>query len=63
MVIVRPFPNMPLGFWGDDDGSRYKAAYFEECSLPFLFLQGARLTAFTDPKTPVWYQGDVRSCS
>ena len=24
-----PFPSMPLGFWGDDDGSRYRAAYFE----------------------------------
>ena len=21
---------MPVGFWGDDDGSRYRAAYFED---------------------------------
>jgi acetoacetyl-CoA synthetase len=29
LVITRPMPCMPLGFWGDDDGSRYRASYFE----------------------------------
>ena len=29
LVCVQAFPVMPLGFWGDDDGSRYHAAYFE----------------------------------
>ncbi len=29
MVIRAPMPSMPVGFWGDDDGSRYRAAYFE----------------------------------
>jgi acetoacetyl-CoA synthetase len=29
MVILRPMPSMPIGFWHDDDGSRYRAAYFE----------------------------------
>ncbi|MCP3990492.1 MAG: acetoacetate--CoA ligase [Actinomycetia bacterium] len=29
LVCTQPFPSMPLGFWGDDDGSRYRAAYFE----------------------------------
>jgi len=29
LVCTAPFPSMPLGFWGDDDGSRYRAAYFE----------------------------------
>ncbi len=29
LVCTRSFPSMPLGFWGDDDGSRYSAAYFE----------------------------------
>ena len=24
-----PFPSMPVGFWKDDDGSRYHAAYFD----------------------------------
>ena len=29
LVCTRPFPSMPLGFWNDEDGSRYRAAYFE----------------------------------
>jgi acetoacetyl-CoA synthetase len=29
LVCTRPFPSMPLGFWGDPDGARYRAAYFE----------------------------------
>ncbi|WP_370290029.1 acetoacetate--CoA ligase [Nocardioides sp.] len=30
LVIRQPLPSMPVGFWGDTDGSRYRAAYFEE---------------------------------
>ena len=30
LVCTRPFPSMPLGFWNDPDGSRYRAAYFEK---------------------------------
>ena len=30
LVLTRPMPSMPVGFWGDDDGSRYRAAYFDE---------------------------------
>ncbi|MPZ88530.1 MAG: acetoacetate--CoA ligase [Nitriliruptorales bacterium] len=30
LVCTQPFPSMPLGFWGDDDGSRYRAAYFSQ---------------------------------
>lgn len=29
LVITKPMPCMPVGFWGDEDGSRYRAAYFE----------------------------------
>jgi acetoacetyl-CoA synthetase len=28
LVCTRPFPSMPVGFWNDADGSRYRAAYF-----------------------------------
>jgi len=30
LVCTRPFPSMPLYFWGDADGSRYREAYFGE---------------------------------
>ena len=29
LVVTRPFPCQPLGFWGDDAGERCRAAYFE----------------------------------
>jgi len=29
LVCTRPFPAMPVGFWNDPDGARYRAAYFE----------------------------------
>jgi acetoacetyl-CoA synthetase len=29
LVCTRPFPSMPVGFWNDPDGRRYRAAYFE----------------------------------
>jgi acetoacetyl-CoA synthetase len=29
LVCTRPFPTMPLGFWNDPDGSKYRAAYYE----------------------------------
>ncbi|MGH3389441.1 MAG: acetoacetate--CoA ligase, partial [Actinomadura sp.] len=29
LVITEPMPSMPVGFWGDDDGSRYRESYFD----------------------------------
>jgi len=29
LVLTAPMPSMPVAFWGDDDGSRLRAAYFE----------------------------------
>jgi acetoacetyl-CoA synthetase len=29
LVCTRPFPSMPVAFWNDPDGSRYRAAYFD----------------------------------
>jgi acetoacetyl-CoA synthetase len=29
LVCTRPFPVMPVGFWNDADGAKYRAAYFE----------------------------------
>jgi acetoacetyl-CoA synthetase len=29
LVVTAPMPSMPVGFWGDEDGSRYREAYFE----------------------------------
>ncbi|BCJ64367.1 acetoacetate--CoA ligase [Polymorphospora rubra] len=29
LVITAPMPSMPVGFWGDTDGRRYREAYFD----------------------------------
>ncbi|MGW5521109.1 acetoacetate--CoA ligase [Gordonia sp. NPDC003950] len=47
MVITAPMPSMPVGFWRDDEGKRYRAAYFEH--------------EWTDggaDSSPVWRHGD-----
>jgi acetoacetyl-CoA synthetase len=30
LVCTAPFPTMPLGFWNDADGRKYRAAYYEK---------------------------------
>ena len=42
LVIERPMPSMPLGFWGDTDGSRFRAAYFED--FPGVWRHGDWIT-------------------
>jgi acetoacetyl-CoA synthetase len=41
LVCVKPFPSMPVGFWNDPDGSRYRAAYFER--FPGVWTHGDRI--------------------
>ena len=38
LVCTRAFPSMPVGFWNDSDGSRYRAAYFEH--FPGIWRHG-----------------------
>ena len=44
LTCSKPFPCMPVAFWNDPDGARYKAAYFE--TFPGVWSHGdyARLT-------------------
>jgi acetoacetyl-CoA synthetase len=30
LVVTQPMPSMPVYFWGDEDGSRYRGSYFEQ---------------------------------
>ncbi len=32
LVITRPLPSMPVGFWNDADGGRHREAYFDQYS-------------------------------
>ena len=45
LVCTAPFPSMPVGFWNDPTGEKYRAAYFEH--FPNVWRHGdwAELTA------------------
>ena len=45
LVVTAPMPSMPVGFWGDDGGRRYRAAYFDD--FPGVWRHGDWVT-FTD---------------
>jgi acetoacetyl-CoA synthetase len=38
LVCTKPFPSMPIGFWNDPDGAKYRAAYFEH--FPGIWRHG-----------------------
>jgi acetoacetyl-CoA synthetase len=38
LVCTKPFPSMPIGFWNDPDGRKYRAAYFER--FPGVWTHG-----------------------
>ncbi|MHA6194847.1 acetoacetate--CoA ligase [Pseudomonas wadenswilerensis] len=46
LVCIRHFPAMPLGFWHDPDGERFKAAYFSQ--FPGVWCQGDYAEEFGD---------------
>ncbi|MGD8533922.1 MAG: acetoacetate--CoA ligase, partial [Gammaproteobacteria bacterium] len=44
LVCVQPFPSMPIGFWNDPDGKKYRAAYFERFEGAWCHGDYAELT-------------------
>ncbi|TDC71664.1 acetoacetate--CoA ligase [Micromonospora sp. KC606] len=42
LVITAPMPSMPVGFWNDPDGCRYREAYFE--TYPGVWRHGDWIT-------------------
>jgi acetoacetyl-CoA synthetase len=42
LVITKPMPSMPIAFWNDADGSRYRDAYFE--MFPGVWRHGDWIT-------------------
>lgn len=45
-VVTAPMPSMPVSFWGDEDGSRYREAYFDV--FPGVWRHGDWVTRFED---------------
>ncbi|GAA1845486.1 acetoacetate--CoA ligase [Pseudonocardia ailaonensis] len=46
LVLTAPLPSMPVGLWGDIDGSRLRAAYFAR--FPGVWAQGDWITLHGD---------------
>ena len=46
LVVTSPMPSMPVGFWNDAGGERYRAAYFAE--YPGVWRHGDWITFFDD---------------
>jgi len=42
LVVTEPMPSMPIAFWGDESGTRYRAAYFE--TYPGVWRHGDWIT-------------------
>jgi acetoacetyl-CoA synthetase len=49
LVVTEPMPSMPLYFWGDDDGTRYRESYFE--TYPGLWRHGDWLRLIPRPES------------
>ena len=45
LVCTKPFPVMPVGFWNDPDGAKYRAAYFERFANIWCHGDFSELTA------------------
>ena len=52
LVITEPMPSMPVRFWGDDDGQRYRDSYFD--TYPGVWRHGDWIM-ITDRGTAVIY--------
>ena len=48
LVCRQPLPSMPLRFWGDADGARYRAAYFER--FPGVWRHGDLIEITAAPR-------------
>jgi len=57
LVCTKPFPSMPVGFWNDPDGTRYRAAYFER--FPNVWCHGDFVTLTETGGTIIFGRSDA----
>ena len=56
LVITEPMPSMPLFFWNDPDGSRYRSSYFDV--YPGVWRQGERAKIDADGQWSLYGRSD-----
>ncbi len=57
LVITAPMPSMPVGFWGDRDGSRLRASYFE--AYPGVWRHGDWVKFAADGSCVIYGRSDA----
>ncbi|GIF12514.1 acetoacetate--CoA ligase [Actinoplanes teichomyceticus] len=57
LVISAPMPSMPVGFWNDTDGSRYREAYFDV--FPGVWRHGDWITIGADGSCVITGRSDA----
>jgi acetoacetyl-CoA synthetase len=57
LVITAPMPSMPVGFWNDPDGRRYREAYFEV--YPGVWRHGDWITIAEDGSCVITGRSDA----
>lgn len=57
LVVTAPMPSMPVGFWNDPDGSRYRSAYFDE--RPGVWTHGDWITIHDDGSSVISGRSDA----
>lgn len=57
LVVTKPLPSMPIGFWGDEDDARYRAAYFDD--FPGVWRHGDWITFWEDGSCAIYGRSDA----
>jgi len=57
LVLTAPLPSMPVGFWNDPDGRRYRAAYFDV--FPGVWRHGDWITIGQDGSCVITGRSDA----
>ena len=57
LVITEPMPSMPVGFWNDPDGQRYRSSYFD--NYPGVWRHGDWITMLPDGGCVIFGRSDA----
>ena len=57
LVITEPLPSMPIRFWNDDDGSRYRSSYFDK--YDGVWRHGDWISIDTDGRSVIHGRSDA----
>ncbi|HWM96159.1 MAG TPA: acetoacetate--CoA ligase, partial [Streptosporangiaceae bacterium] len=57
LVITQPMPSMPVGFWNDEDGTRYRESYFD--MYPGIWRHGDWIELLPDGGCVIYGRSDA----